>query len=312
MKTPKIGLALGGGAAKGIAYIGVLKVLERNKIPIDYISGTSIGSVIGGLYASGYSAKDLEKIAIEMDWKSLFDFSQLERGLISGKGMEKKIRELLNNKQFNDLKIKFIATAVDIKTGREYFFNKGDVAKAIRASIAIPGLFAPVHLNNMILVDGGVIDPVPVKSLKGKCDKVIAVASTMQLYSPKFKGMPHPDKHKFVDYIFDESIKSLKEQLKLSHKISRAGLFFFNREKLKAMMQGPSPEIFIVASHSYNIMMSNLTKISLEQSPPDVLIEANIEGINMLDFDKIKNLIKRGEKAALREMPKIKKIAKIK
>jgi len=312
MKTPKIGLALGGGAAKGIAYIGVLKVLERNKIPIDYISGTSIGSVIGGLYASGYSAKELEKIAIEMDWKSLFDFSQLERGLISGKGIEKKIRELLKNKQFKDLKIKFIATSVDIKTGREYFFNKGDVTKAIRASIAIPGLFAPVHLHNMILVDGGVIDPVPVKSLKGKCDKIIAVASTMQLYPPKFRGMPHPEEHKFIDYIFDEGIKSLKEQLKVSHTISRAGLLLFNPKKLRTMIQGPPPEIFIVTSHSYNIMMSNLTKISLAQSPPDALIQANIEGINMLDFDKIKGLIKRGEKAALQELPKIKKIAKIK
>jgi len=307
MKSPKIGLALGGGAAKGLTYIGVLKVLERNKIPIDYISGTSIGAVLGGLYAAGYKAKELEKIALEIDWKNLFDFTNLEQGLISGVKMEEKIRELLKNKQFKDLYIKFIASAVDIKTNQEILFNKGDVAKAIRASIAIPGVFAPLHLHRMILVDGGVVDPLPVKAINDKVDKVIAVASTLQTYRPKTKRMPHPQKHDFTDYVMDETIVALKKQLKGTKKIP---LIFFNPKRLRNLFHGPPPEIFIVTGQSYHLIMSQLTKLSIELTKPDVVIDPNIEGINMFDFDKIKALIKKGEKAALQHLPEIKKIAK--
>ncbi len=264
MKQPKIGLALGGGAAKGIAYIGVLKVLERNKIPIDYISGTSIGSVIGALYAAGYKAKEIENLALNEKWETLFDFTELEHGLISGRSMEKEMSRLLKGKQFKDLYIKFIATAVDIKTGQEILFNQGDVAKAVRASIAIPGVFAPLHLHKMILVDGGVVDPVPVKCIKDKVDKVIAVASTLHLTKPRFKRMPHPEKHQFINYLFDKSMLSLKEQLKQSKKVSRTTLFFFNPKKLKSLIQGPPPEIFVVTGHSYHITLSQLTKLSLE------------------------------------------------
>jgi len=306
----KIGLALGGGAAKGISYIGVLKVLERNKIPIDYIAGTSIGSVIGGLYASGYKAQELEDLAIDLDWAHLFDFSELQNGLITGKNMEKKLRELLKGKQFKDLYTKFIATAVDIKTGQEILFNQGDVAKAIRASIAIPGVFAPLHLHRSILVDGGVVDPVPVKALKNKVDKIIAVASTLQIYAPKFKRMPHPEKHQFMNFLLDESLVSFKQQLKDSKRISKAALLFFSPKKLRATLRGPPPEIFITTGQSYHIMMSKLTKLSLEETPPNILINPNLEGIELFDFDKIKLLIKRGEKAALAQLPKIKKIVK--
>jgi NTE family protein len=306
----KIGLALGGGAAKGISYIGVLKVLERNKIPIDYIAGTSIGAVIGGLYASGYKAQELEDLATTIDWAHLFDFSELQNGLITGKNMEKKLREILKAKQFKDLYTKFIATAVDIKTGQEILFNQGDVAKAIRASIAIPGIFAPLHLHQSILVDGGVIDPVPVKALKNKVNKIIAVASTLKIYSPKFKRMPHPEKHEFMNFLLDESLTSFKKQLKDSKRISKAALMFFNPKRLREALRGPPPEIFVTTGHSYHIMMSQLTKLSLKESPPNVLINPNLEGIELFDFDKIKLLIKRGEKAALTQLPKIKKMVK--
>ena len=170
----------------------------------------------------------------------------------------------IKGKQFKDLYIKFIATAVDIKTGQEILFNQGDVAKAVRASIAIPGVFAPLHLHKMILVDGGVVDPVPVKCIKDKVDKVIAVASTLHLTKPRFKRMPHPEKHQFINYLFDKSMLSLKEQLKQSKKVSRTTLFFFNPKKLKSLIQGPPPEIFVVTGHSYHITLSQLTKLSLE------------------------------------------------
>ena len=115
----KVGLALGGGAAKGLSYIGVLKVLEKHNIPIDYIAGTSIGSIVGALYASGYSAKELENLVKKTKWKDLLEVSDFQMGLIEQRKIRAYLEELFNGKNFEDLKIPLAVTTTDIKAGRE-------------------------------------------------------------------------------------------------------------------------------------------------------------------------------------------------
>ncbi|MDL1956729.1 MAG: patatin-like phospholipase family protein [Candidatus Desulfofervidus auxilii] len=178
-KKPKIGLALSGGAARGLAHIGVLKALEEMNIKIDFIAGTSMGALIGALYASGLSAKEIEKLALEIGFKKmlrLFISIPSSTGLISGKNIENYLISIIGDIDFSKLKIPFLAVATDIETGKVVKLNKGSVIKAIRASIAIPGIFSPIEWNNHLLVDGGVTTPLPIGLVKEMgANKVIAV-----------------------------------------------------------------------------------------------------------------------------------------
>ncbi len=177
-KQKKIGLALGSGAARGLSHIGVLKVLERNNIPIDYISGSSIGSVIGALYSVTRNVGQMEKIVNSADWKlflSLLDPS-LSQGLLRGKKIRKFLIDFLGGAGFKDLKIPFVITATDLITGEAVFLEEGDLCEAIMASCAIPLIFQPVKIGNRVFVDGGLSAPLPIKPLKKMgADKIIAV-----------------------------------------------------------------------------------------------------------------------------------------
>lgn len=176
---PKIGLALGSGGSKGLAHIGVIKVLEANKIPIDFIAGASIGAVIGGLYAATKNIKKVEEIADANNKKKFFsmafDFAG-GGGFIGGDKIETYINEIIDGADFKKLKIPFAAVATDLKSGKPVVINKGNLASAIRASISVPLVFKPVKRKNHLLVDGGLSAPVPVKILRDMgADLVIGV-----------------------------------------------------------------------------------------------------------------------------------------
>ena len=160
----KIGLVLSGGGAKGFAHIGVLKVLEQNGIVPDIIVGTSMGSTMGGLYASGMSLNELELKCLELKPIDLFDlnaFNITKAGIIAGKKFIKLIEKNTKQQLIEDFPIKYACVACDIKTGKEYIFDKGKFSVATRTSCAIPGIFAPVKKDDMMLVDGGVINNIP-------------------------------------------------------------------------------------------------------------------------------------------------------
>ncbi|KXG74283.1 patatin-like phospholipase family protein [Thermotalea metallivorans] len=164
---PTIALALGGGAVWGISHIGILKVLENHHIPVHYMSGTSIGALVGGLYAAGIPLQKLYELAISTQWKNLSKLSLPLGGILSNEPMEFFICNLIGNKTFEDLKIPFVAVATDLLTGEEIILHSGKLSTAIRASTAIPGIFHPIHINNRTLVDGGVVSNVPVHAVKG-------------------------------------------------------------------------------------------------------------------------------------------------
>ena len=163
-KRLKVGIALGSGGGRGLAHIGVLKVLEENNIPIDFIAGSSIGALIGGFYASGLSISKIEEIALSTNWRKIFSIIDLnyKQGLIKGDKLKFFIEKNLINKKFEKCKIPFIAVATDLKTGSTITFNKGNLATAIRASISIPLIFRPLKIGKYILADGGLSSPVPV------------------------------------------------------------------------------------------------------------------------------------------------------
>lgn len=213
----KIGLVLGGGGARGVAHIGVLKVIEELNIPIDYIAGTSMGSIVGALYASGYSPDEIETIVAEIDWAhALTDATEREnssmqrkldeaflpsslevgvgkagiktpQGLIQGQHLNLVLRKLLNREKqithFDQLPIPFRAIACDIVTGEKVVLESGDLVSAVRASMSVPGVFQPIRIQDHLLIDGGVVDNVPVEVVKGMgADRLIVVDVGSPLY----------------------------------------------------------------------------------------------------------------------------------
>jgi NTE family protein len=179
-RRPVIGVALGGGGARGFAHVGVLRVLEQEKIPIDLVLGSSVGSLIGALYADSGSVLDAEFRAVEVTRDDLFDFGALallSGGLARGEGIVSYLDRRLKHATFETMPVRFGAVATELRTGRTVVFERGSVGEAVRASCAIPGVFVPVAIDGELYVDGGVSDPVPADAARARgADVVIAVA----------------------------------------------------------------------------------------------------------------------------------------
>ncbi len=177
-KPAKIALVLGGGGSKGFAHIGVLKVLEAQQIPVHMVVGTSAGSVVGSLYASGKSAFELQEIALKMDKDKIIDYDWKiwSGGLIIGDKLENFINTYVKNTPIEKLKIPFYAVATNIATGEETVFARGNTGMAVRASCSVPAVFQPLKIGNNTYVDGGVVSPVAVNvARRNGADIVIAV-----------------------------------------------------------------------------------------------------------------------------------------
>ena len=167
-KIPKLGLALGGGAARGFAHIGVLQVLEEEGIKPDFIAGTSAGSLVAALYASGKTSTQLTWLAESMDESQLTDWTLpfAGRGVLRGEALGKYVNSQLNGLKIEDMKIPLGIVATDLQTGEGILFRRGDVATAVRASSAVPSVFEPVRIGQRDYVDGGLVSPVPVLYVK--------------------------------------------------------------------------------------------------------------------------------------------------
>jgi NTE family protein len=266
----KIGLVLGGGAAKGIAHIGVLKVLEENKIIPDMISGTSMGALIGAAYALEPDAKKLEKTSIDFKITRKIDLQFPKHGLIKGDKIEKWLRELYQERTFKDTKIPLFITATDLLQKQKIIFNEGDIAKAVRASISIPGIFNPVVNNDKILVDGGVLNNLPTQILRKMGAEIIITVNPIESPSSKF--------------VFEKASKTNKNK-KLPNLLYNLGM-------------------------SIQLLQSNIHEIELAKKTSDVFIQISSPNVNLYDFQKQEEIITEGEKQARKHLPEIKKLKK--
>ena len=175
-KPAKIALVLGAGASKGFAHVGVLKILETNKIPIHLIVGTSVGSVVGSFYAYGLNAFELQRLSFSVEQKEIVDLTLPDNGFIKGEKLEEFVNKVVKNTPMEKLKLPFYAVATEIQNGQETVFGRGNTGQAVRASCSIPGVFRPVKIGDKIYVDGGVVSPVAVEAAKRLgADLVIAV-----------------------------------------------------------------------------------------------------------------------------------------
>ncbi|MCX8094920.1 MAG: patatin-like phospholipase family protein [Caldisericia bacterium] len=271
----KIGIVLMGGGARGLAHIGVLEALINSGINFDLICGTSMGGIIGGLFALGYTPEEIKNMALNFDYSKILKlprFSFIKNlnnifeiiflstyGRLFEKEGEDKIEELLKEitkeEQIENLKIKFFCTAVDLLTGKEIIFDKGPLYKALRATMSYPFIFKPVSYNKMLLVDGGVLDNAPVIKAKEFGAKKILVV----------------DIHRGLK---KESIKNLNSDLSILKRI-------------------------------YDVMTEKLVEINLEKA--DYVLKIDIEK-STFDFTNTQEIIEKGKEKTLSEIKKIKKI----
>jgi len=173
---PKIALALGGGAARGFAHIGVIKALESHGIVPDMVIGTSSGSLVGALYASGYGGFDLQRTALQLDDTIIADWSLPDRGFIKGEALQNFVNQAVQNRPMEKLNKPFAVVATDLQSGEPVVFRTGNTGMAVRASSSVPGVFQPVTISGREYVDGGLVSPVPVRAARAMgADLVIAV-----------------------------------------------------------------------------------------------------------------------------------------
>ncbi|MFC2046129.1 patatin-like phospholipase family protein [Chloroflexota bacterium] len=176
MDRKRVGLALGGGAARGFAHLGVLRVLELAEVPVHCIAGTSVGSVVGALYAAGLDSERLLELALSFRWRQVARLAWPRHGLVSFSKLEGYLTRAIGDVTFSELEVPYAAIAADLATGEQVILTDGSVARAVHASCSIPGIVAPVDLGGRLLVDGGIVNNLPISAVRDLgADVVIAV-----------------------------------------------------------------------------------------------------------------------------------------
>jgi NTE family protein len=237
MPRPKIALVLGGGAARGFAHVGVIRALEQEKIPIDMIVGTSVGSLIGAIYANDVNSFELEWTAFTLGKDDLFDYGIFSAitgmGLAKGDKLEEFVRTKVSTANIEDLKLPFAAVATDLNRGTRVVLDKGSVARAVRASSAIPGVFNPVDFQGRLLVDGGLMDNIPIDVARERgADIVIAVDISENVVNFNITNIVDVVLQS-VNIMFDENCKNKKKDadVLIAPAVGDVGMMDFTQKK---------------------------------------------------------------------------------
>lgn len=307
-EPPRLGLALGSGAARGLAHIGALKVLEEANIPICGIAGTSIGAFIGALYAAGVPVQRMEAVACELDWRTLarlLNPNVPTSGLVDGRKLVQFITELLPVHSFEALRLPLAVTATDIETGEALIIRKGDLLEALRAALAFPGIFPPVRFGDRFLVDGGLCNPVPadVVRLLG-ADRVIGICTI-------------PDVDKQTPETFMPRSRTNGEHSWHHDLFSAVGIEHLFRRLIgsdplpEPMAEGngrKAPGIFRVCAQSVAIMENQINALRLAGNQHDLIIRPKCTGITLLEFHRAAEIIAAGEAATRAALPSIRQL----
>jgi NTE family protein len=304
IRRPVIGLTLGGGAARGFAHIGIVRTLIAHGIVPDVVVGTSIGAVVGGAYASGHLDK-LEEWARSLQPRNILGYLDIRlngSGLIGGDKLAAQLEAAMGQTLIEDLPLKFATVATEVRTGHEIWLTHGRMVDAMRASYALPGIFSPVLVGDRWLVDGALVNPVPVSAARAFGAEIVIAANlssdvfahSTTIYShgpaadvavaitPKAVTEPAPPKRGFGKFFSPE--RTMKRE-------------FFGG--------GGRPGISTVMVDAFNIMQDRITRARLAGDPPDLLISPRVGQIGWFDFHRADDLIAHGARAAERAIESI-------
>lgn len=307
-KKYRVGLALGSGSSRGWSHIGVIKALQEHNITIDYIAGCSVGAFVGAIYCVD-AMEALEEYVKKMEGKSvfsLFDISFSRGGLLNGNKVEEIFSSLSSRRTFEEITTPLKIVATDLNNGEKVILDRGVLTDAIRASMSIPGMFSPVKRGQHLLVDGGLVDPVPIDVARAMgAEIVIAVDLNTNLVkktdiiiqTPDIKT-PTKSTNEDESSFFDSIIKAYENKEKDV------------REKFNDWFSKSdnSPSFIDVVDSSIGIMQERITRINLAVDPPEILIRPQLGNLKILDYDKVTFTIEEGYKSMMEKMDKLKEM----
>jgi NTE family protein len=302
IRRPVIGLALGGGAARGFAHIGIVRTLAAHGIVPNVVVGTSIGAVVGGAYATGH-LDTLEEWARSLQPRNIISYLDIRlngSGLIGGTKLAAELEAAMGKSLIEDLPLKFASVATEVRTGHEIWLTHGPIVDAMRASYALPGIFSPVMIGDRWLVDGALVNPVPVSAARALGAEIVIAAN---LSSDVFT-------HSTTIYAHGPSASTNAAVLPEPEPEPRKrgiGKFFSAERTMKREFFGGGgrPGISSVMVDAFNIMQDRITRARLAGDPPDLLISPRVGQIGWFDFHRADELIAHGARAAERAIDSI-------
>ena len=338
---PVVGLALGSGSARGLAHIGVIHALQDAGIKVDMVAGTSIGALIGSVFAAG-KLDAIERDYLTFDWKKIayfFDMVFPRSGLIDGSKVADFILNYIHTESIENLPLPFQAVATDIGNGEEIILDHGDIVEAVRASISAPGIFTPVRIGNRILVDGGLVNPVPVSVVKSMgAELVIAVDLNHDIVMGKSPVNHHAKENEKSAAMNAEANSNTEANSGIQTRLAeeprngfsltfsalnsetyREAMARINRRlesltdhptlrQIRAWLEEePLPNIFEIMLASINIMENQITRTRLRIDPPDILIRPPLGSIRFLEFHRAEEIIKIGYQETVKQLERYEK-----
>ncbi|QPF94308.1 patatin-like phospholipase family protein [Bradyrhizobium commune] len=300
IRRPVVGLALGGGAARGFAHIGILRTLLANGIVPDVVVGTSIGAAVGGAYAAD-RLDALEEWARSLQgMRNILGYLDIRlngSGLIGGEKLATRLEESVGQTLIEDLPMKFASVATEVRTGHEIWLTRGRLVEAMRASYALPGIFSPVLVGDRWLVDGALVNPVPVSAARALgAEIVIAVNLSSDIFT-----------HSTTIYSHGAMPSPLPPEADETPAKRRFPRFFSPEKTVKREFFGTAgrPGISSVMVDAFNIMQDRITRARLAGDPPDLLITPRVGQFGWFDFHRAEDLIAHGVRAAERALDSI-------
>ena len=291
---PKIGIALGSGSARGWAHIGVIQELNKLGIEADIVAGSSIGAIVGAAYASNQLDK-LDDWVCRLTWKEIInyiDISIIGGGFIQGSKLLELASQYVEDDAIESLPRKFGMVATELDTGREIWFQEGSILEALRASIAIPGIFTPVKVNDKWMVDGGLSNPVPVSLCRAMGAEIVIAVNLNDDIVSKHNRTPFNKKDDLnndsvskENALWDRVSEQLKNSLSERKDIILGSLFGDNIE---------SPGLFDVLASSINIMQDRITRSRMAGDPPDIILSPQLSNLGLMEFDQAAVAIEEG------------------
>jgi NTE family protein len=278
----KVALVLSSGGARGTAHIGVIRELIKQGYEISSISGTSMGALVGAVYASGKLDEYESWLCSlsKMDIFNLVDFTLSMKGIIKADRVLKEMQKFIPDQKIEDLPIKYVAVATDLKKGKEVVITEGSLFEAIRASISIPLVITPVQKNETLFVDGGVLNPIPVNRVFRNPDDIL-IAVNVNALIPYQKLKVDDPEWWYFDQLTSGKLSSFQKKI--------AKHFPLNRKE--------STKYFNLIGKTISLMLSQISMLTLEINPPDILIEISRNSCGVFDFYKASELIELGKKA---------------
>lgn len=307
VRRPVIGLALGGGAARGFAHIGVLRTLLAHGIVPNVVVGTSIGAVVGGSYAAGH-LDTLEEWARGLQPRNILSYLDIRlngSGLIGGNKLAAQLEASIGQTLIEDLPLKFASVATEVRTGHEIWLTHGRLVDAMRASYALPGIFSPMLVGDRWLVDGALVNPVPVSTARALgAEIVIAANLSNDVFGHSTTIFDHGSGPDVIEPIIEVEQPTPKRGF---------GKFFSAERTMKREFFGGGgrPGISTVMVDAFNIMQDRITRARLAGDPPDLLIAPRVGKIGWFDFHRADEMIAHGARAAERAIESIQEAIEI-